>query len=710
MRTNSLSAWILAVRPYSLGNSVILVLVASAMAWTDGGFRPGPAALCLAFALLMQCTANLVNDLSDFLKGADRPDRLGPDRAFAKGYITLPAMKAGIAGFTLAACAAGAGILCLTHGRLPYGGWELVAVGLACVVFAYFYTAGPWPLAYHGLGDAAVVLFFGLIPVGFTYYVQTGQWTAEVTLVALACGLVIDTMLMLNNFRDREEDARCGKRTIVVLTCAAVGRWGYLLLGLVPAVLCLTLLAAPLRRGAHGHVAQDGAHRPRRGAERLPGRDGAQHPPLRSIAHNRHPARLTMAEERHITLRELQRLVRQTLEERFALPVWISAEISEIKINRSGHCYLELVEKGGDNGVPTAQARAVIWRSHYPRIAGYFEAETGQRLEAGIQILARVLVTYHEIYGFSLQITDMDPSYTLGDMERQRQRTIAQLQRDGVWDMNRETPAVVQRVAVVSSANAAGYQDFCKELDKSPYRFALTLFDAFMQGAAAEESIVEALCAVAARQEEFDAVVLIRGGGSRSDLNCFNAYRLCSHIAQFPLPVATGIGHDKDTSVADMVAHTALKTPTAVAGWLVERMAGADGRLDVAALQLHDATTALLHASEVRLERLRGELRQTSGTLLTRQTVRLEHLAATLPEAARGFLARQLLRLDNAAELVAGRSPEQILRLGFAVVRSGGRAVVSAGGVGPGDALRIEVADGTIEATVKNTKIWQKKS
>ena len=249
-----------------------------------------------------------------------------------------------------------------------------------------------------------------------------------------------------------------------------------------------------------------------------------------------------MAEERHITLRELQRLVRQTLEERFALPVWVSAEISEIKINRSGHCYLELVEKGGDNGVPTAQARAVIWRSHYPRIAGYFEAETGQRLEAGIQILARVLVTYHEIYGFSLQITDMDPSYTLGDMERQRQRTIAQLQRDGVWDMNRETPlpAVVQRVAVVSSANAAGYQDFCKELDKSPYRFALTLFDAFMQGAAAEESIVEALCAVAARQEEFDAVALIRGGGSRSDLNCFNAYRLCSHIAQFPLPVATG--------------------------------------------------------------------------------------------------------------------------------------------------------------------------
>lgn len=180
-----------------------------------------------------------------------------------------------------------------------------------------------------------------------------------------------------------------------------------------------------------------------------------------------------MDPERHITLRELQRLVRQTLDERFALPLWVSAEISEIKVNYSGHCYLELVEKGGDNGVPTAQARAVIWRSNYPRIAGYFEAETGQRLEAGIRILARVLVNYHELYGFSLQITDIDPSYSLGDMERQRQMTIAQLQRDGVWEMNREQPMppIVQRVAVVSSANAAGYQDFCKELGKSPTAF-----------------------------------------------------------------------------------------------------------------------------------------------------------------------------------------------------------------------------------------------
>ena len=243
MKTNSLSAWILAVRPYSLGNSVILVLIASAMAYMSGGFRPLPALLCLLFALLMQCTANLVNDLWDYMKGADQPDRLGPDRAFAKGYITLRAMKLGIAGFTLAAGITGLGILLAVHDTLPHRGWELVAVGIACLVFAYFYTAGPWPLAYHGMGDIAVILFFGLIPVGFTYYLQTGVWTTEVTLVAMACGLVIDTMLMVNNFRDREEDARCGKRTVVVVFGAGVGRWGYLLLGLGAVVLCLALLA-----------------------------------------------------------------------------------------------------------------------------------------------------------------------------------------------------------------------------------------------------------------------------------------------------------------------------------------------------------------------------------------------------------------------------------------------------------------------------------
>lgn len=418
-----------------------------------------------------------------------------------------------------------------------------------------------------------------------------------------------------------------------------------------------------------------------------------------------------MIAAQYITLSELQRRVRQALEERFALPLWVSAEIAEVKVNYSGHCYLELVEKGEGDGVPKAQARAVIWRSQYARIAAYFEAETGQRLAAGMRILAKATVNYHELYGFSLQLLDVDPAYTLGDMERQRQQTIARLQAEGVWEMNRQQamPAVVQRIAVVSSSRAAGYQDFCNELAKSPYRFCLTLFDAVVQGAAAEDSIVDALSRIAAAGEAFDAVVMIRGGGSSSDLNCFNAYRLCNHVAQFPLPVVTGIGHDKDTSVADMVAHTALKTPTAVAGWLVERMAETDGWLDCAALQLNDMTKAAMHASEVRLERLSGEVRRLSGELLTRQTLRLEHFTGLLPDAARDFLARQGVRLGNAAELIAGRSPERILRLGFAVLRAGGRAVTSAGSVAEGEQVEIEVSDGKINATVNSGKIWQKK-
>lgn len=409
-----------------------------------------------------------------------------------------------------------------------------------------------------------------------------------------------------------------------------------------------------------------------------------------------------MTEPQHITLRELQRRVKAALEGQFALPLWVSAEISDLKVNYSGHCYLELVEKGGDNGVPTAQARAVIWRSQYPRVAAYFEAETGQRLAPGLKILAKVLVTYHELYGFSLQITEIDPSFTLGDLERQRQQTIAQLQQDGVWEMNREVamPAVVQRVAIVSSANAAGYQDFCKELAKSPYRFETVLFDAFMQGEAAEQSIIDALCRVADRLEEFDAVVIIRGGGSRSDLNCFNAYRLCSYVAQFPLPVITGIGHDKDTSVADMVAHTALKTPTAVAGWLVERMSGIEGWLDNAALQLHDGVLRLTRAQQLRLEEMAGDLRHLPAGLIRQRRLELEGRSEAFRQAVGVFLRQEQQRVATSAELIESRSPRRILRMGFAVVRGDGRAVRSIAEVTAGQRMEVEVADGrfTVEA------------
>lgn len=428
----------------------------------------------------------------------------------------------------------------------------------------------------------------------------------------------------------------------------------------------------------------------------------------------------------YITLGELQQMVRQTIDERFALPLWVCAEIAEIKVNQSGHCYLSLIEKREGDGLPAAQARAVIWRSHYPRLAAWFEAASGTPLAVGIRLLAKVHVTYHELYGFSLQITDIDPSYTLGDLERQRRETIARLQADGVWEMNRELPLPmpVQRVAVVSSAQAAGYQDFCQELARSPYRFRVELFEAFMQGRAAEESIVAALCAVAGRQEEFDAVVLIRGGGSRNDLVCFDAYRLCSHVAQFPLPVLTGIGHDKDTSVADLVAAVALKTPTAVAGWLVDRMAEAVAALDAAARELRElsrermqrealqltreaaelrqSASQLVAGHRLRMERISGEVRRLSTAVIESRKATVKHLAAELPAAVRGFMERRGARLAAAADLVAARSPERILRLGFAVVRSGGTARTSVRGVNPGDLLEVELADGRLTATVRD--------
>ncbi len=408
----------------------------------------------------------------------------------------------------------------------------------------------------------------------------------------------------------------------------------------------------------------------------------------------------------YITLTELQRRVRQSLEERFALPLWVSAEIAEIKVNYSGHCYLELVEKGGDNGVPKAQVRAVIWRSQYPRIAAYFEAETGQRLAAGIRILAKATVNYHEVYGFSLQLLDVDPSYTLGDMERQRQQTIARLQAEGVWEMNRqqELPAVVQRIAVVSSSRAAGYQDFCNELAKSPYRFSLTLFDAVVQGAAAEESLVDALGRVAEQEASFDAVAIIRGGGSSSDLNCFNAYRLCNHVAQFPLPVVTGIGHDKDTSVADMVAHTALKTPTAVAAWLVERMAQVDGYLAWAGLQLGSSATQITHAAAVELERLGASLTQESARLLLGERNRMERAEEYLRSAPADLLRGCDRRLTAASDLLLSYSVDRVLRRGFAVVRRGGEALRSVEGLAPGDLLAITLADGQVQAEVVASK------
>ena len=411
--------------------------------------------------------------------------------------------------------------------------------------------------------------------------------------------------------------------------------------------------------------------------------------------------------QQHITLKQLQQQIKSAVEGALPLPVWVVAEVAELKVNYSGHCYLELVEKSepkrGGSSTPTAQARAVIWRSQWAMVAAYFRQQTGSELGVGMKILAKVLVSYHELYGLSLQISDIDPSYTLGEVERQKQMTIAQLKADGVWDMNREQqlPYLVQRIAVVSSAAAAGYRDFMNELRGGGYAFRCDLYDAVVQGVAAEESICAALDEVALKQEQYDAVVLIRGGGSASDLSCFNSYRLCSYVAQFPLPVLTGIGHDKDTSVADMVAHTPLKTPTAVAAWLVDRMERIEGWLEEMMVQLASFATAITKVQELKLERLKSELKIHAASYCQSAEARLGLLREQLISMIGRRLEREQNRLEVAQRSVEALSPKRIMELGFAVVRLGGKSLKSVADAQSGEKIEIELNDGVIKARVE---------
>lgn len=232
---NSVKAWILAARPKTLTGAVTPVLIGTALAFMDGHFHWIPALVCCLFACLMQIAANLINDLFDFLKGTDGEDRLGPERACAQGWISPQAMKTGIAVTVASACLIGSTLLF-------YAGWELILVGLLCVLFAFLYTTGPYPLSYNGWGDALVILFFGFVPVGGTYYVQALNWTPEVTIASLSCGLLIDTLLVVNNYRDRETDVHCGKKTLIVRLGETFGSYFYLLLGVTASLICLYFL------------------------------------------------------------------------------------------------------------------------------------------------------------------------------------------------------------------------------------------------------------------------------------------------------------------------------------------------------------------------------------------------------------------------------------------------------------------------------------
>jgi exodeoxyribonuclease VII large subunit len=303
-------------------------------------------------------------------------------------------------------------------------------------------------------------------------------------------------------------------------------------------------------------------------------------------------------ENNPLSLYELLGGVKMSLKSSLPPAYWVTAEISELKVNYSGHCYLELIEKDSSGESIKAKARATIWASVFRMIQPYFETATRSKLAAGMKVMVKVSVEFHELYGFSLNITDIEPSYTVGEMALKKQEIINRLIAEGVFEMNKSQHLadLPRRIAVVSSKTAAGFGDFMDQLVHNDfgYKFYVKLFPAVMQGTEAEQSIIAALDAVFEQEALFDLVVIIRGGGAQSDLNCFNSYWLACHICQFPLPVLTGIGHEQDETIADLVAHTRLKTPTAVAEFLVGIFRQADQKINDLSVTLSELATDLV--------------------------------------------------------------------------------------------------------------------
>ena len=363
---------------------------------------------------------------------------------------------------------------------------------------------------------------------------------------------------------------------------------------------------------------------------------------------------------RSYTLSELCNEIGEALDEGLAPSYWVKAEINSLS-EKGGHMYLELVdsqEPRAKSQKLKAKLRATCWAGTKELLTAYFEAETGQRLQTGMAVLLEVEIQWHAVYGLSLSIVGIDPSYTLGTIAQQRQQTIAALQADGLIDAQQllPLPTLIRRIAVVSSANAAGYEDFKHQLDNSGFRFETRLFAATMQGTGAEQSIIAALEDISmVNGKWFDAVAIIRGGGATSDLNCFDSYTLCAYCAQFELPILTGIGHTRDVSVLDLVAHEALKTPTAVAEWLIHR--------------------------------------------LDEQSARIENLFLRLARTAERQILIRRHRVDLLEQRLAACNPERIYRMGYSLLTKNGQVIRSVSDIHPGDVVTSHLADGTIDLT-----------
>ena len=372
----------------------------------------------------------------------------------------------------------------------------------------------------------------------------------------------------------------------------------------------------------------------------------------------------------------LQDIVGNEMPDRY----WVRAEIASMSVR--GHCYMELVEKA-ENGILSAKVRATCWSNVYGMLSAYFAQETGQALHVGMQVLVEVSVEFHAVYGLSLNVWNIDPNYTLGGLAKQRQMTIQQLTEDGVMDLQKalELPSLVRRVAVISSPDAAGYGDFCDQLQHNRFGFAFhtQLYPAVMQGDMAARSVVQALRAIVEQVEEWDVVVIIRGGGASTDLSCFDDYNLASHCAQFPLPIVAGIGHMRDVSVVDMVVNVSVKTPTAAAEWLVERVA----------VQVE------------RVERLMLRLQRTVRGAVNAEKNRLAYCQRCLVGSLYQAVASEKNRLSLWDKTIELHSPERIYKMGYSLTTVNGKVLRQQKDVEVGDVLTTHLQDGVVTSIVK---------
>lgn len=387
--------------------------------------------------------------------------------------------------------------------------------------------------------------------------------------------------------------------------------------------------------------------------------------------------------ENPFSLYSLNSLVHEAVSNAMPQRYWVTGELSEVRETAVGHCYIELVQRDESTNDMVAKARGTIWSRIYSLLRPYFLEQTGQPFAAGLKVLLQVTVNFHELYGYTLDVCDIEPTYTLGDIARQRQLVIKRLTDEGVIGLNKELciPRIPQRVAVISSPTAAGYGDFCDQLRNNRYGFVFyhCLFPSPMQGNGVEQGIIEALDRIAANVDFWDVVVIIRGGGATSELNCFDTYDLANNCAQFPLPIITGIGHQRDESVLDIVAHTSAKTPTAAAELLIHAMLAAEH--DIALIQ--------------------GAVADAVRERLSSEKHRMETLVRQLPVTTALYMQAHHHKLDLCKQSIDAASPEHILSLGYSITRVNGRAVRSLDSLCVGDEVTTIVAGGEFISTVK---------